>query len=571
MDFLVSQSDVREGLKRRYETTVSTENFHIRYAKSSNATPFELEGDRTGFVSGLLFGELADKTLLRDAGKESLGRAAVESDGSFVVVLPRGEEVWLVTDAGGSIPVYYGRGPDGFAVGTLVHHVAEASGCTMLDRVSVVDYLFHETVCYPYSWYEDVRVAPPGSVCMFGPHEEEHYAYWRPYEPADLYEPSDEREWGRRLRKQVKNAVRLGLSGNETARVMYSGGMDSRAVLSLVPQSVDCTPTTVLDGGKGHREYEIARRSARLLGRELEWIPRPDDYYRSRIEQRIDTIGPGWDIRHTHIHGPVAEQFEDVDVVLGGYLADTLFKTNYMSNVERQGGSEKLLDPIPDVVKRPWFQSQKIGLWNDYVAAAQQRRNSHHRRLKEIRPRTAGNWHSLWPLAGQRFTYPHYLTTLRMSTAVCEPFLFNRSYQLAARMPDTSRVNSKAYRAAFAKGMGQAGFVMTSSGRVPRLSDGGMVGALAETVAQYVRSWPTVKRGIKALVQGEYEGPQGPWHPDHDGWRAVQPASHFSDPSQGLLYRRLEAILAEGQASRFFESDEVSAPMLVRALALGFR
>jgi hypothetical protein len=29
--------------------------------------------------------------------------------------------------------------------------------------------------------------------------------------------------------------------------VLFSGGEDSRAILSLIPNSVDCTPTTVLN------------------------------------------------------------------------------------------------------------------------------------------------------------------------------------------------------------------------------------------------------------------------------------------------------------------------------------
>jgi hypothetical protein len=157
-----------------------------------------------------------------------------------------------------------------------------------------------------------------------------------------------------------------------------------------------------------------------------------------------------------------------------------------------------------------------------------------------------------------------------MKATVCEPFLFNQSYQLAAQMPDTSRVNRKAYRSAFAEAMRGAGFVMTSSGRVPGLSDGGRIGAFAETVAQYVRSWPTIKRGIRALVVGDYGGPQGPWHPDSGGWHPVRPERHFSEESQELLFHRLSRILAEGQGPRFFESEEVSAPMQVRALALGF-
>jgi asparagine synthetase B (glutamine-hydrolysing) len=455
-----------------------------------------------------------------------------------------------------------------------VHHVAAASGCTTLDKVSAVDYLLNQTVCYPYSWYEDVRVVSPGAISVFSAPGVEQHTYWTPHEHDDLYRAVDERAWGERLGEQVERAVQQALDGKEKGRVMYSGGMDSRAIMSVIPDEFECIPTTVLDGGPGHREYELARRSAQWLGRRLEWIPRPEGYYRSAIEERIDTVGPGWDIRHTHIHGPVQRRFEDADVVFGGYLADTLFKTNYMSNVERQGGmcrSECLLDPTPDIVKRPDVQSEPAALWNDYAAAARERRIAHHERLKTIRPRTAGNWHSLWPLVSQRFTYPHYLINLRMNATLIEPFLFNQTYQLAARMPDPCRVNQKAFRHAFAERMGRAGYLPTSSGRIPKLSDGGVFGALAETAGRYLRGWPTIKRGIKRIVGGTYPGPQGPWHPDSNGWYPVQPEKHFQSKEKlELLEHRLNAILAKGQASRFFSEKELHPSLQVRALALGF-
>lgn len=573
MDFLVSQSSLPERVKNRYDETIFAEGFDVRYADSGNMQRFNRDGSCCGLASGCLFGALSDESLLGDANVASLGRAARASDGSFAVVVPRGEHVLLVTDAGGSIPVYYGRGPKGFAVGTLVHHVAAASGQMSLDYVSIADYLFHQTVCFPYSWYEGVRVAPPGSVCTFSSKDLDCHTYWQPSEPSDLYEPSDEREWGGRLRGQVHNSIRLSLSGSERARVMYSGGSDSRAVLSLVPDSFTCVPTTVLDGGPGHREYELARRSARALGRELEWIPRPEGYYRSDFRERIDTIGPGWDVRHTHIYGPVAEQFDDGDVMLGGYLADSLFKTHYMSNVEEEDGwgrSERLLEPTPDIVKSPNFQSRFAPLWSNLLSNVHWRRHSHHQKLKELRPQTAGNWHRIWPLSNLA-GYPHYLTTMRTEAMVSEPFMWAQAYQLAARMPDTCRVNSSAFREAFAEEMGAAGYIVTSSGRVPRFSNGGITGALAETVAQYIRSWPTIKRGIKAIIDGGYGGPQGPWHPDSQGWQPVRPENHFSERGQELLFSRLCHIMADGQTARFFGSEKVSAPMQVRALALGFR
>ena len=569
MDFLITGSTPPAHLHDRYSKVYQDTSWWISYADSGNIGLFENDGKLAGIAAGSLFGPLADGQVLQLGTPYDLGVSALEANGSFAVGIPREDEVVVVTDAGGSIPVYYAYGPQGFAVGTLVHHVAAAAGCMTVDTVSVADYLFNQTVCYPYSWYENVRAVPPCSVCTFNREGKKVHAYWKPAEPDNLYDRNaDVAYWGQRLRDEVQRAVHLGIEGKSTGRVMYSGGTDSRAILSLIPDSFDCTPTTVLDGGKGHREYELARRSATALGRTLEWVPRPDGYYRSMIPERIDRIGPGWDFRHTHIFGSVAEQFEDVDVVLGGYLADTLFKTPYMSNVrKRHLRPDLLLDPMPDTVAKPNFKDGSMGtaaLWSDAVSAAQERRGKHHKRLKEIRPLTAGNWHTVWPFTGQRFTYAHYLTCLRMNAQIVEPFLWHQTYMLAAEMPDYCRVERRAFRAAFAKGMGRAGMIMTSSGRVPRWSDGSLRGRIIDTAARYTRGWPTIKRKL----MGDKTG-QGPWPPDHEGWHPVNPDNHLGAGAVKRAQKRLESILAEGKAGSFWRDSQIPKSMRVRVLALG--
>lgn len=561
MDFLFSHSQPSERVGQRYSTTHRIGPLWVGCSSSGNLTVIEREKEVVAVVVGSLFGPLAEGQGLKDQSPTDLGHAALSSEGSFAVVIPRGDEIVLVTDAGGSIPVYYGHGPNGVAVGTLVHHVASGSGEASLDPVSVVDYLINGTICYPFSWYSDVRMAPPGSVCTFTRDGVDCQAYWEPTEPENVYGAVDEREWGNRLRQQVEGAIDLAIADKSEGRVLYSGGSDSRAILSLLPESFSCTPTIVLD--RKNREYRLAERSARLLGRTLEWVARPEGFYRSLIYERIDGLGPGWDFRHTHIFGPVADRFEDTDVVLGGYAADSLFKSYYMSNVEeRRRQPPRLLGPRPEWIQHPDVWGGIMGnaaLWNELIAAAQERHIKHHERLKEHRPQTAGNWHALWPVAGLR-AYAGYLACLRLSPRIVEPFLFHQSYRLAARMPDPCRVDRRAFRHAFAKEKGGAGLWPTSGGRIPRL--GGYPGSLT---AYYLDQWREWKERL-----GWISGPQGSWPPDHEGWHPVRPETHFSEDRQALLRRRLNELLTDGQVQKFFHSEDLSHKMQVRALALGF-
>jgi hypothetical protein len=337
-------------------------------------------------------------------------------------------------------------------------------------------------------------------------------------------------------------------------------------LLSLVPDTFECIPTTILSSK--NREYKLAKGAAKLLGREIELIRRPENYYRSLIQERIDRIGPGFDFRHTHFFGSVAEQLEDADVVIGGYLADTLFKTWDMSNVARRNTRPNvLLKPRPDDVKpppgdfggSPLSSSGGAPFRNDLVEAVQERRHEHHRRLKEVRPRTAGNWHRLWPITNH-LHYASYLASLRMRATAIEPFLLHKSYQLAAHMPDAARVDRQAFRAAFAQKMGAAGWWPTDSGRIPRL--GGYVGNAVRVPV----------RGTQHLLDAlrPSNDVQGSWPPFQWGWHDVQVDEHFPEEGQRLYQGLLEELMAEGPERKQFSEGEY-IPARLRALTLAFR
>lgn len=558
MDFCVSTSKGAEPDLKTGTKEVRIGRWWLNWQPSGNLE--ELDHQQASVLAiGTLFGSLRRSAGLRTGDSGTLGRDALASNGSFAVVIPKEQRIIVVTDAGGSIPVYWGEGPKGLAIGTLVHHVAHLSGLQAFDRVSVVDFLLNETVCYPYTWFEGIRVVPPGSVCTFSAEGMDVHTYWRPSEPSDVHEPCNVRDWGERLHDEVQRVVMCGLERKTRGRVFFSGGEDSRAVTSLVPDEFDCTPTTVLDSK--NREYRFAKWATRGLGRTLEWIKRPEGFYRAAIAQRIDTVGPGRDFRHIHIFGPVAEPYRDADVLLGGYLADTLFKTNYMSNISRiRGRPDRLASPAPDQIKVLQFNAAPGWFREDLVAAARERRLKHHKRLKQFRPQTAGNWHALWPLSP--VAYAHYLACLRIGPRVVEPFLCSRLYRLAARMPDECRVNRRAFAHAFARKMGVAGWLPTTSGSVPRLR--GWPKYLFAVGFWRLRRW-------KKKVLGGSSNWEGPWSQDSSGWYPVKPARHFASEAQAQLNDCLASILSEERKiTDFFCDRQLPDEIRVRAMTLAF-
>lgn len=536
----------------------SSQHWRVSWENSPNIEEIG-EGKTLTFAVGNLSGRLRYSEGLTTGSPETLGKDALKTSGSFAVVRVDDESVTVVTDLGGSIPVLWGDGPKGIAVGTRSQVVAHRSGLEAMDQVSAVDYLMHRSICYPYTWFEKIRLLPPGSVSKISAEGIEVHTYWEPTEPDKIYESSDVNDWASQMRDRVGAVVQQSMKEATKARVFFSGGHDSRAVASLVPEGVECVLTTVLD--RKNREYRLARRAAQALGRPLEWVPRPENYYRRNIAERIRSIGLGWDFRHAHFSGSISRSFEDADALIGGYASDSIFKTYYMSNVEERRGirPNRLLPPRPneiEVLKQSetesdWFKAK-------LVQTVIERRTEHHQRLKKMRPLTAGNWHALWPLSNLS-AYAQYLSELRIGPRVIEPFLSSQVYRLAANMPDACRVEGRAFRQAFSEEMGLAGWVPVSYGGVPRL--GGHVG---EFVASMIGRMRLLKRTLAPS-----SGTQGPWTPDHYGWLPVNPEKHFGKADTKRMKERLGCLLAEGETPDvFLGSESPSSEAAVRALSL---
>jgi len=454
-----------------------------------------------------------------------IGKIALDANGSFAGIRrDKTDEVLILTDHSGSIPVYYGTRGGRIAVGLKPGEVADELGESRIDPVSAADFIINATVCYPYTLFEDVFVAPPGTVSQLTPAGIHSNQYYRPEEGPDQ---GTAQEWGRRLREGVRGALCAGLVGCRKVKVLYSGGEDARSVVSLLPRELDCELVTLAD--TENREVRLAHRAARVQGRRFTCRKRPVGFYRQSLKARTALIGAAFDIRHTHVFGATAEGLQNADAILGGYTADTLFKSAWMGNIKksrRRLGPERVLS---DRVSEPVGVTRAASL--SWIAPGiardvDQRRRTHHRRLAEFRPLTAGNWHTLWPMGTQRITYAHYLACNAIGPRVLEPFLDGQVYRIAAAMPDRFRADRKAFRAAFSQTLGHVGWLPTSSGRLPNL--GGHAGHWVELAIVLQRKLLDAGRFQALKMVGRSASVQGSWSPDHKAWDFQ--AEHVPDP-----------------------------------------
>jgi hypothetical protein len=490
-----------------------------------DASMTEVKYEWRGYTTPALLRQFADSGSRDHA---ALCAAALDAAGSFAGICWNADgSVTVLTDHSGSIAVYYAIVGDRVHAGFHAAEVAEQCGRLELDPISVVDFAVNQTVCFPHTLFQRVFVAPPGAVSTLNSTGIQVDIY---YEPQEVKDQGTVSEWAEQLREAVRRSLELGLEGRRRIKVLFSGGEDSRAVVALIPRSLECTLVTFADSE--NREVRLARRAAMVLGRPFEWVQRAEGFYRQDLCARAALLSGAFDARHTHAWGVLGQRLRDADAIVGGYNADSVVKSMYMRSRLRGFGGlgpEKLVKgDAPSTVRGEDPMSYPAWVSHDLASAAAERRGQHGARLRKLRPRSAGSWDSLWPQGSHRLAYGHCLAARAIGPRVVEPFLDAQVYRLAAVMPDRVRIDRRVFRAAFNPVMGWSGWLPSSSGRIPAL--GGYVGRAVELAIKGGRAGFDFIAQQAARVTGGHYSEQGAWSRERYGFAAK--AGEFLNPQQ---------------------------------------
>lgn len=437
---------------------------------------------------------------------ETLGSLVDEINGTFAVFIWTPTKSIAITDHGGSIPVFSYSSPTEHFIGTSLNQLVDAANLSELDPVSVAEFLQSGAICHPYTLYKDVSIIAPGTIVATMTGKTSTHCYWAPTEP-DPEAPID--QIADQLRQSVQQALSSADFTNDRIALMYSGGEDSRVLLS---QLIDAqTLDLICLSDSENREVRLARRAARTFGKSVRLIKRSSDHYQTDIKGKVKRVGAGFDVRHCHFYLDTEQCLKDYDVAVGGLGADKLLKSLYVRDKSRQSkwslSPEKLVSEAVhlDERERPrldWIRPE-------IQAAIDARWQRHRARLIQTRPDSWRNWLAVWPLAGHGQAHAQFLNNLRIGPVIIEPFIFSQTYKVAALIPDSYKLNRKLYRHAFTRLLNHSKWMPITDGSLPVL--GGYFGNLVQLI---IRS----KRFIRDTVYQKLKietGSQGPWSFDH--------------------------------------------------------
>lgn len=497
----------------------------------------------SGNSVGIIFGwtDLDKRQIIDALRKSELDKARsllCSAEGTFSGIFLVENQVFVVTDVSGSIPIFFGYGDESISISSKAEIVASSiDRWPSLDLVSMADFLQNGAVCHPYTLYTDVRIFSPGSVAHVSKKSLTSSYYWTPNEQTYSCEFS---KTAKKFRETIKSVLEKALGDTSDVTVMYSGGEDARSLVSLLPNALDCRLKLITNGE--NREYALARKSAQKLGLRAELITRDPDHYRKQFYDKVHWVGAGNDIRHLHVFGRTEAIMNNTAAVVGGLGSDKLFKSDYLGNVVNKSKEsflpERLSEPCPDKLVGVGTMEEMKWMHPDVAEAVQRRHQLHHEKLREFRPKTSGNWHTLWPLGGHSQAHSQFLSNIRYRPRVVEPFLAASSYKLAAAIPDEWKVDRKIFTAALVPGMGRAAWVPTTAGRLPAMN--GLKGRLVQFA---IKSWRLAYDEWQKKRHSASYGDQGPWSSDHKAFE-FDPCEYLDQKSLDKLNSCIDTIVS---------------------------
>lgn len=377
-------------------------------------------------------------------------------------------DVTYVTDLMMFVPIYRFTDDSGVVFGTHIDAVARAAGQSgHFDEVSLLDFVLHFALTYPYTAYREIRQCRPATVHRHPPPssrgrsaDSDAKPYWQPTESTPY---GDLRDAAHALRDAVRTDIERVVASLDRVGQFISGGEDSRAVAGMLPDRLQRDAFIFLD--RMNREGRIAARVSAIHG--ADFVPGLRDplHYLDILPTASALVGTGHQYIHAHALGfHRSLGLDEYPAVFGGYLADSLFKGAYarkhpinyqhyfLPQIGRSGEVQS------DSVRHPLFP-------DDLLEQVTLRRREHVERVKEMRPTTSHEWFALWPMT-MRVAIPNIYANRRLFASY-EPFTGNRAVKLAAAVPTQWKLNRRLFREAFHPYLAPSRWLPHADGRLP--------------------------------------------------------------------------------------------------------
>ncbi|MDW7747885.1 hypothetical protein [Halomonas sp.] len=428
--------------------------------------------------------------------------------GPFVILVIDKQEsrVECITDLMMFIPVYQFIDVGSLFLGTHIDALAQAcEKQDAYDEASLVDFVLHHAVTYPYTAYSDIRQCQPASVQSWissqgvgGGNLSEPIPYWQPNEHNPY---STLKEAAEALREGVKGYIDRVTEPLEYIAQFISAGEDSRALAGMLPEQINRDAFIFLDSM--NREGKVAKKVAAAYGANFKPDYRSELYYLKIMPEASTLVGAGHQYTHAHTLGfDKKNNLAHFRAVFGGYISDSLLKAKYA----RKSKWTKRFSFIPQFYIKGETRTQPIShfLFDDkLLEVITERRRQHYFRVHKMRPKSAHEWFELWP-ATMRIAIPNLYSNRRLFASY-EVFMAKESVKVASSVPVSWKLNRRLFNAAFKSALEKSRHIFHADGRLPYYP-WWVNSPIQFVIRLYRKFFKKTGRNTKN------EGPWGDWH-----------------------------------------------------------
>ena len=415
------------------------------------------------FISGKLITE-KNIPLLGD----QLTSSPEKLNGSFFIAVASADQLTLITDRFGSIPIFYGVfGNRGLALSTGYRCLMEHLGPEEVGGISesaIFEFLWMRRLFGTKTYHQKVKCLPSASlITVESPGMNiSSTQYWQHKSSLINWEEGATEN----LAERLANASDMYLSDDaKKFGLMLSGGLDSRALLSLGKTRYKSFTTA----RKKNNEFEIAGELSRLFKVEHEFLRREQDYLAKNFEASIVASNAMTVFYECQFLGHAQSIASQVDIVHMGIYLDIFFCGHYLFKKRPQFAGRSalffVLQQLDDNTLEETFVrniSYRLKTSNpESVVQAKVIPELKDALLESIRQkmdegRECGfSGHRLWEYMHLTDIGRHYSALMARSLAchvpVEIPCIENDLYDLALTMPIEDKVNWRAYQGALKK------------------------------------------------------------------------------------------------------------------------
>jgi hypothetical protein len=387
--------------------------------------------------------------------------------GPFVLLIidKTTHHVTCITDLMMFIPVYRYQRKAWLALGTHVDALARACDQEAdFDEASLVDFILHDVVTFPYSAYRQIRQCHPAAEHVFRPHNSgapsSRTPYWLPEEAASF---ASLREAAEALRAGLDGYIARITGPLEQVAQFISGGEDSRVLAAMLPTRLERDSIIFLNSMT--REGRIAEKVASASG--ARFLPgyRAELHYLFILPEASRLVGSGHQYIHAHALGFHRRLgLADYDAVFGGYVSDTLLKSRSVRKPPWSGffsflpqwqlpGETRTRPVVSHVFPEPVLKE------------ITRRRREHFFRVRDMRPQSAHEWFSLWPMT-MRLGISNLYSNRRLFRSY-EAFMAKEVVKVSSACPARWKLNRRLFLAAFGPYLKRTRFLFHADGRLP--------------------------------------------------------------------------------------------------------